>query len=132
MIRCRRSFILLLLLFCGCGVFQKTTKNSSTSSSDSKVLRFYSDSSSYEKEVLIWPKGEFFYAPATGFFGEAEKLQLKSRGTSGARGSEIKSQQRSAEEKLLLKEPKLDWKLLVLIGVFSVYLSFKFLKKWQF
>lgn len=125
-------FITMLLPFSGCGIFQKTTKSSSTLNSGSKVVRFYSDSSSYDKEVLIWPKGNFSYSPGTGFFGEAEKVQLKVRGSSGARGSEVTTRQSSAEEKVMLKEPKLRWGLLVLICGVGIYLSFKFFKKWQF
>lgn len=132
----RRYFVVMLLSFgfciSDCGLFKNTTKSSKTLESDSKVLRFYSDSSSYEEEVLIWPKGKFSFSPGTGFFGEAEKVQLKGVGRSANVGAEMSTKHYSAEEKLMLKESKSDWLFWVLICGLGIYLSFKFYKKWQF
>ena len=132
-----KNFLLLFLLtFIGfitsCALFKDTTKNSNEVYADSKVIRFYSDSSGYEKEVLIWPKGNFSYSPGTGFFGAAEKLELKEKGMVKVEGSEMKSTQYSAEEKLVIKESKLDWLLWGLVAGAGIYLSFKIYKIWQF
>lgn len=133
----RRLYSIVMLLsfgFCisDCGLFKNTTKSSKEVEADALVFRFYSDSSSYEEEVLIWPKGKFSYSPGTGFFGEAEKVQLKEKGRKAVLGTEMKSLQYSAEEKLLRKRSNLDWMFWVLICGVGIYLSFKFYKKWRF
>lgn len=132
-----RNFLLLFLLtFIGfitsCKLFKDTTKSSNEVYADSKVIRFYSDSSGYEKEVLIWPKGSFSYSPGTGFFGAAEKLELKEKGRVKVEGLEMKSKQYSAEEKTVVRESTLDGLLWVLVAGAGIYLSFKIYKKWQF
>lgn len=119
-------------LLMACSLFKTTTKSSKTTYSDSTVFRFYTDSSSYEEEVLIWPKGKFSYSPATGFFGEAEKLLLKEKGGREKVAAEMSTAHSSAEERVLRAEPKFNWILWLLIAVLGVYLSFKFYKIWQF
>lgn len=129
------SALFLLTFICfitGCALFKDTRKSSKEVYADSKVIRFYSDSSGYEKEVLIWPKGNFSYSPGTGFFGTAEKLQLKEKGRVRVEGLEMKSKQYSAEEKTVVRESTLDGLLWVLVAGAGIYLSFKIYKKWQF
>ncbi|WGQ07525.1 hypothetical protein QG516_13205 [Pedobacter gandavensis] len=115
-----------------CALFKDTTKSSNEVYAASKVIRFYSDSSGYEKEVLIWPKGNFSYSPGTGFFGAAEKLELKEKGGASIGSLEMKSKQYSAEEKTVVRESTLDGLLWILVAGAGVYLSFKIYKKWQF
>ncbi|MBB2149914.1 hypothetical protein [Pedobacter gandavensis] len=131
-----RLFFILMLLFFGvlisdCGLFKNTSKSSKEVQAEASVFRFYGDSSSYEEEVLIWPKGTFSYSPGTGFFGEAEKVQLKEKGRKTVLAAEMSNLQYSAKEKLLVKESNLDWMFWVLICGFGIYLAFKFYKKWQ-
>ncbi|WP_316746916.1 hypothetical protein [Pedobacter gandavensis] len=127
----KRLWLLLLAGITGCGLFKNTAKSSKEVASEATVLRFYSDSSSYQEEVLIWPKGEFSYSPGTGFFGEAEKVQVKGTGYRAKLGAEMSSEKYAAEEKLLVRESKLDWMLWVLVCGLGIYLSFKFYKIWQ-
>lgn len=133
--RCRLCIVMMLWFgYClsGCGLFKNTSKSSKEVEADALVFRIYSDSNSYEEEVLIWPKGKFSYSPGTGFFGEAEKVQLKGKGSEAVLGVEMSSLQYSAEEKLVMKRSNLDWLFWVLICGVGIYLSFKFYKKWQF
>lgn len=124
--------LFLMAFITGCALFKDTRKSSNEVYADSKVIRFYSDSSGYEKEVLIWPKGNFSYSPGTGFFGAAEKLHLKEKGRVKVEGLEMKSKQYSAEEKTVVRESTLDGLLWVLVAGAGIYLSFKIYKKWQF
>lgn len=127
-----RIALFLMAFISGCALFKDTRKRSNEVYADSKVIRIYSDSSGYEKEVLIWPKGNFSYSPGTGFFGAAEKLQLKEKGRVKVEGLEMKSKQYSAEEKTVVRESTLDGLLWVLVAGAGIYLSFKIYKKWQF
>lgn len=129
------GFLFLLTFICmiiSCALFKDTKKSSHEVYADSKVIRFYSDSSGYEKEVLIWPKGNFSYSPGTGFFGAAEKLELKEKGGGRIGSLEVKSKQYSAEEKTVVRESTLDGLLWILVAGAGVYLSFKIYKIWQF
>lgn len=124
--------LLFSMLMLACNLFKGTVKSSKASHSDSSAFRFYSDSSGYEQETLIWPKGSFNYSPGIGFFGEAEKVQFKAQGQRKRLSAEMSKVQASTEEKVLVKEATIGWKLWLLIGVVGIYLSFKFYKKWQF
>ena len=46
----------------------------------SESLYVASDSSAYDYNLEIWPKGRFSYSPEKGFEGEAEKVKISKTG----------------------------------------------------
>ncbi|RZK37640.1 MAG: hypothetical protein EOO90_24730 [Pedobacter sp.] len=102
------------------------------------------DSTSNMMELTIWPKGPFTFSPATGFAGEAFKMEWKGKQSSLIQKSELSSVKRSATTKqklqkervVKLKEKQVGWEgmgygillLIVVVVVIGVWLLRKRLK----
>ncbi|WP_316752048.1 hypothetical protein [Pedobacter gandavensis] len=99
--RCYIALICCILLFLGCGLFQKSKITNLKSLRESKVekvktaqlntrnqslgwsLSSIDDSLYSSSTVLIWPKGEFSFSPSAGFSGMADKVVISGQLKSG-------------------------------------------------
>ena len=99
----------------------------------SRALTFYADSSNQDYTIQLWPKGRFSYSAEAGFSGEADKILITGKSTSGSsslakvdseesdRGkTEIQTNLKagtSSSQKDKLKKSSVSWKVILALTV---------------
>ena len=87
------SSCVLILCLISCGLLQRNSTSNSNEEEfssasnmslaeteqvllEAQSLTFFTDSTSHDYQVQLWPKGPFKYSASTGFEGEAEKVLI--------------------------------------------------------
>ncbi|TCC94198.1 hypothetical protein EZ428_05315 [Pedobacter frigiditerrae] len=145
------TIITCAFLLPGCGtlnkdkLFSKNIKKETLSQEHSETLAVQQavnirDSTYTMMELTIWPKGPFTFSPATGFAGEAFKMEMRGKQSSLVDFSKVTSANRGSntrlkQEKVSVtkqKEKKVEWEgmsyggcLLVVVVVVFSFLFFR-------
>ncbi|RZK54479.1 MAG: hypothetical protein EOO91_15850 [Pedobacter sp.] len=115
-------------LWLGCGtinkdkLFSKNITSESLAMESTQALELQQtinirDSTSNMMELTIWPKGPFTFSPATGFAGEAFKMEWKGKQSSLVEFNKVTSTSKQATIRLKqkkksvakLKQKKVEW-----------------------